>query len=158
MPFRLVLATHNAGKIRELKEILSELPIELASLADLALAEETEETGDTYAANALLKATAICQLTGQPTLGDDSGLEVDALGGRPGVHTARYAGPAATNPDRWAKVLAELRETPPPERTARFKCAMALVKPGSSPQVVEGVCEGMIALAPSGAGGFGYDP
>ncbi|MEK7277039.1 MAG: XTP/dITP diphosphatase [Chloroflexota bacterium] len=158
MPFRLVLATHNAGKIRELKEILSELPIELASLADLALAEETEETGDTYAANALLKATAICQLTGQPTLGDDSGLEVDALGGRPGVHTARYAGPAATNPDRWAKVLAELRETPPPERTARFKCAMALVRPGVPPQVVEGVCEGMIALAPSGAGGFGYDP
>ncbi len=158
MPFRLVLATHNAGKIRELKEILSELPVELASLADMALAEETEETGDSYAANALLKATAICRLTGLPTLGDDSGLEVDALGGRPGLHTARYAGPAVTNPDRWAKVLAELRDTPWPERTARFKCAMALVKPGSPPQFVEGVCEGMITLAPSGAGGFGYDP
>ncbi len=158
MPFRLVLATHNAGKIRELKQVLSELPVELASLADVALAEETEETGDSYAANALLKATAICRLTGLPTLGDDSGLEVDALGGRPGLHTARYAGPAATNPDRWAKVLAELRDTPWPERTARFRCAMALVKPGSPPQVVEGVCEGMIALAPSGAGGFGYDP
>jgi len=158
MPFRLVLATHNAGKIRELKEILSALPVELASLADLSLSEETAETGETYAANALLKATAIGRLTGQPTLGDDSGLEVDALGGRPGLHTARYAGPAATNPDRWAKVLSELRDTPWPERTARFKCAMALVKPGSSPQVVEGVCEGMIAVAPSGAGGFGYDP
>ena len=158
MPFRLVLATHNGGKIRELKEILSELPAELASLADLGLAEETEETGNSYAANARLKATAICRLTGWPTLGDDSGLEVDALGGRPGVHTARYAGPAATNPDRWAKVLGELRHTPWPERTARFRCAMALVRPGLPPQIVEGVCEGMIALAPSGAGGFGYDP
>ena len=158
MPFRLVLATHNAGKIRELKEILSELPVELASLADMALAEETEETGDSYAANALLKATAVCRLTGLPTLGDDSGLEVDALGGRPGLHTARYAGPTATNPDRWAKVLAELRDTPWPERTARFRCAMALVNPGSPPQVVEGFCEGMVALTPSGVGGFGYDP
>lgn len=158
MPFRLVLATHNAGKIRELKEILSELPAELASLADLGLTEETEETGGSYAANALLKATAICRLTGLPTLGDDSGLEVDALGGRPGLHTARYAGLAATNPDRWARVLAELRDTPWPERTARFRCAMALVKPGRPPEVVEGVCEGMIARAPSGAGGFGYDP
>src|SRR3990172_6525448 len=158
MPFRLVLATHNAGKIRELKEILSELPVELASLADMALAEETEETGDSYAANALLKATAVCRLTGLPTLGDDSGLEVDALGGRPGLHTARYARPTATNPDRWAKVLAELRDTPWPERTARFRCAMALVNPGSPPKVVEDSCEGMVALTPSGAGGFGYDP
>ncbi|MBI4316487.1 MAG: RdgB/HAM1 family non-canonical purine NTP pyrophosphatase [Chloroflexi bacterium] len=155
---KLLIATRNPGKIRELQAIFGHLPVRLLTLTEAGFAEDTPETGDTYAANALLKATAACRGTGLPTLADDSGLEVDALRGRPGLLSARYAGPAATDADRRAKLLAELAQMPDSPRTARFRCAMACVHPGFPERIVEGVCEGRIAPAPVGAGGFGYDP
>jgi len=155
---KLLVATHNPGKIREVSAIFADLPVEYLTLTDVGVIEEIPETGDSYAANALLKATAACQTTGLLTLADDSGLEVDALGGRPGLYAARYAGPNATNADRWAKLLAELGDTPQAGRTARFRCAIALAHPSGETHVVEGACEGQIAFAPAGTGGFGYDP
>lgn len=155
---KLLIASHNPGKIREFDAIFNHLAVEYLTLNDVGIAESIPETGDSYAANALLKATAACQTTGLLTLADDSGLEVDALGGRPGLYAARYAGPTATNADRWAKLLAELGETQQAGRTARFRCAIALCTPGREPVIVEGVCEGQIAFAPAGTGGFGYDP
>lgn len=155
---KLLIATHNPGKIREFSAIFADLPVEYLTLTDVGMTEEIPETGDSYAANALLKAIAACRAAGLLTLADDSGLEVDALGGRPGLYAARYAGPNATNADRWAKLLAELGETPQAERTARFRCAIALAHPSGETQVVEGVCQGQIAFAPAGTGGFGYDP
>ncbi|MBI3242780.1 MAG: XTP/dITP diphosphatase [Chloroflexi bacterium] len=155
---KLLIATHNPGKIKEFAAIFDGLAVEYLTLNDAGITEAIPETGDTYAANALLKATAACRATGLLTLADDSGLEVDALGGRPGLYAARYAGPNATNADRWAKLLGELGETQQAGRAARFRCAIALCAPGREPVIVEGVCEGQIAFAPAGTGGFGYDP
>jgi XTP/dITP diphosphohydrolase len=155
---KLLIASHNPGKIREFDAIFNHLAVEYLTLNDVGITESIPETGDSYAANALLKATAACRAAGLFTLADDSGLEVDALGGRPGLYAARYAGLNATNADRWAKLLAELGETPQTGRTARFRCAIALCAPGREPVIVEGVCEGQIAFAPAGTGGFGYDP
>ena len=155
---KLLIATHNPGKMREFEAIFNHLAVEYLTLNDVGITESIPETGDSYAANALLKATAACQAAGLLTLADDSGLEVDALGGRPGLYAARYAGPNAANADRWAKLLAELGETPQAERTARFRCAIALAHPSGETRVVEGVCEGQIAFALAGTGGFGYDP
>jgi XTP/dITP diphosphohydrolase len=155
---KLLIASHNPGKIREFDAIFNHLTVEYLTLNDVGITEPIPETGDSYAANALLKATAACRATGLFTLADDSGLEVDALGGRPGLYAARYAGPNATNADRWAKLLAELGETQQAGRAARFRCAIALAHPSGETQVVEGVCEGQIAFAPAGTGGFGYDP
>ncbi len=155
---KLLIATRNPGKIKELQAIFGHLPVRLLTLTEAGFAEDTPETGDTYAANALLKATAACRGTGLPTLADDSGLEVDALQGRPGLLSARYAGPTATDADRRAKLLAELAQMPDAPRTARFRCAMACVHPSSPERIVEGVCEGQIAPAPAGTSGFGYDP
>lgn len=155
---QLLIATNNKGKLRELSQLFSDLPIECITLNDAGLDIEVEETGATYGENALLKATVLHRESRLPALADDSGLEVDALNGRPGVHTARYAGPNATNQDRWNKLLNELKDVPEEKRTARFKCAIALVTQGMPPITVEGVCEGRIAFAPSGNGGFGYDP
>jgi XTP/dITP diphosphohydrolase len=152
---QLLIATQNPGKTREISHILAGLPFACVSLVDLGIKEDIEETGDTYAANALLKANFALQTTGLPALGDDSGLEVDALGGRPGLHTARYA---PTNPERWAKLLGELKDVPWEKRTARFVCVIALAAPGREPQFVEGACHGIIGLEPKGQGGFGYDP
>lgn len=152
---KLLIATHNPGKTREIAEILADLPIRCLSLAEAGIKEDIEETGATYAENALLKANFALQTTGLPALGDDSGLEVDALGGRPGLHTARYA---PTNPERWAKLLGELKDVPWEQRTARFVCVIALVAEAGHSQIVEGTCEGIIGLEPKGQGGFGYDP
>jgi XTP/dITP diphosphohydrolase len=117
-----------------------------------------EETGATYRDNAILKARAAARLTGSPAVADDSGLEVDALGGAPGLLSARYGGPGLDDAGRCARLLAELRDVPEARRTARFRCVLALVEPGGREQVVEGVAEGRIAEAPRGRGGFGYDP
>jgi len=157
-PIKLLLATNNVGKLRELSKLFSDLPLLCITLNDIGLNIEVDETGTTYGENALLKATIIHRESRLPTLADDSGLEVDALDGRPGVHTARYAGPNATNQDRWNKLLNELKDVPDAQRTARFRCAMALATQGMPPITVEGVCEGRIAFAPAGDGGFGYDP
>jgi XTP/dITP diphosphohydrolase len=152
---KLLIATHNPGKMREIRQILEDLPLVCLSLTEAAIPQDIAETGDTYAANALLKAEFAAQTSGLPALGDDSGLEVDALGGRPGLYSARYA---PTQPERWAKLLAELKDVPWEQRTARFRCVVALVAPGRETQIVEGICEGFIGFELKGSGGFGYDP
>jgi XTP/dITP diphosphohydrolase len=159
MPPTFVIATRNPGKAEEFLEILAPLPVKWMLLSDFpALTLEVEETGATYAENARLKAEAYARATGHPVLADDSGLEVDALDGEPGVFTARYGGPGLTFPDRWKFILSRLNGLPAPDRTARFRCAIALAAPDLPTRFAEGTCEGQIALAPAGEGGFGYDP
>lgn len=155
---KLLIATTNQGKLAEFAAWLADLPFEALGLADLPRAlPEVEETGATFAENALLKAAYYHAQTGWLTLADDSGLAVDALGGRPGVHSARYAGIGASDADKVAKLLAELKSVPEPERTARFVCVLALVGPGLR-ETFAGECAGKLAPAARGNGGFGYDP
>jgi XTP/dITP diphosphohydrolase len=154
----LVLATLNPHKGRELVALLGAVPFQIKLLSEFPDARLPEETGQTYAENALVKARTAARLTGAPALGDDSGLEVDALGGAPGLHTARFGGPGLTDRARWELLLERLRDVPPARRTARFRCVIALAGPARGEQVVEGVVEGVIAAAPRGSGGFGYDP
>jgi XTP/dITP diphosphohydrolase len=154
----LVLATTNEGKLVELRALLADLPIEVCSMAQvLPDTFSVVETGQTFEENAVLKARAVCQATGLPALADDSGLEVDGLGGRPGVRSRRFAHERATDAENNAALLRELSEVE--TREARFRCVLALATP-LSPHVrtVEGVCEGSILRAPRGSGGFGYDP
>jgi len=154
----LVLGTLNPAKGQELVALLGDVPFQVRLLAEFPGARLPEETGRTYAENALVKARATASLTGELSLGDDSGLEVDALGGEPGLYTARFGGPGLDERGRWALLLEKLRGVEPARRTARFRCVIALAGPGRAEQVVEGVAEGVIAPAPSGSGGFGYDP
>ena len=157
MAEKIVLATHNAGKIREFKSILEPLGYEAVSVHDvIADITEPEETGTTFAENALLKATYYMKATGLPCLADDSGLEVAALGGAPGVRSARYAGEPSDTAANNALLLKNL--TGVANRRANFTCAIALVAPDGTERTVEGKCFGAIADAPSGAAGFGYDP
>ena len=153
----LVLATLNPGKVRELRGLLGDVRFEIRALADYPGATLPEETETTYRGNALLKARAVASLTGAWALGDDSGLEVDALGGAPGIRSARYGGPGLDDAGRCATLLAALREVPDERRTARFRCVIAIVDPAGRESVVEGVVEGTITRAPRGTGGFGYD-
>ena len=155
---RLVLATLNTGKVRELARLLGDLPIELVSLAEIPGATLPEETGATYAENALGKARAARRLAGCAALGDDSGLEVDALDGAPGLHSARFGGPGLDDAGRVALLLERLRAFPAGRRRARFRCVIALVDERSREWTVAGVAEGEIAAAPRGVSGFGYDP
>jgi XTP/dITP diphosphohydrolase len=155
---RLLLATTSAKKIAELRQILFALPLDLVTPLDLGLDMDPEETGSTFEENAQIKAQAFARASGLPSLADDSGLEVDALGGDPGVHSKRYAGPSATDADRIALLLQRLHDIPDERRTARFRCVMALATPESVAGTVEGTCEGHIAHSPRGAYGFGYDP
>jgi XTP/dITP diphosphohydrolase len=155
---RVVLATLNPGKAQELSRLLGDLPIDLVSLADVVGAALPAETGATYAENALLKARTAARLTGGAALGDDSGLEVEALGGAPGLHSARFGGPGLDDAGRVALLLERLRAVPSGKRSARFVCVIALVDEAGRERSVEGVAEGEIAPAPRGAGGFGYDP
>jgi XTP/dITP diphosphohydrolase len=150
---RLVLATANADKARELAALLEGFDV-VPRPADLAEVEETEETLE---GNARLKAVAVMEATGEPAVADDTGLEVDALAGRPGVHAARYAGPGATYADNVAKLLDELAGVPVDARTARFRTVAVARFPDGREIVAEGWVRGTIALAPAGAGGFGYD-
>jgi XTP/dITP diphosphohydrolase len=154
----LVLATLNPRKGLELLALLGAVPFQIKLLSEFPGAQLPEETGGTYAENALVKARTASRLTSALALGDDSGLEVDALGGAPGLHTARFGGPGLSDRGRWELLLERLREVPPARRTARFRCVIALVRPARGEQVVEGVVEGVIAEAPRGNGGFGYDP
>jgi XTP/dITP diphosphohydrolase len=153
-PARLVIASRNPGKIREILAIGGDWPVEWLSDEDWP---EVEETGLTYLDNALLKARAVAEATGLPALADDSGLEVDALGGKPGPRSARYAGETATDGENLAALLDALRETRPP-RTARYRAVAAIAWPGGEAEWAEGVCEGTLRLEPAGTGGFGYDP
>jgi len=154
----LVLATLNPAKGRELVALLGAVPFEVRLLAEVPGGRLPEEKGLTYAENALEKARAAVALTGELALGDDSGLEVDALEGAPGLHTARFGGPGLDDRARWGLLLARLRGVEPARRTARFRCVIAVAGPARAEKVVEGVAEGLIAEAPGGAGGFGYDP
>jgi XTP/dITP diphosphohydrolase len=155
---KLLIATNNAGKLREYTALLGDLPVQLTTPQQEGIELEVEENGATFAENALLKARAYCAASRLPTLADDSGLEVEALGGAPGVYSARYAGNNATDRQRYEKLLAELREIPPAERTARFRCVIALVLPDGTEEITEGECEGVIIDTPRGEHGFGYDP
>ncbi|MHB8927644.1 MAG: XTP/dITP diphosphatase [Bacillota bacterium] len=160
---KLVLATRNAGKEHELKALLAGLPLEVVSLRNYPDVPELVEDGDTFAANAAAKARQAAAFTGEMALADDSGLEVDALAGRPGVHSARFAGPRANDADRNAKLLEMLEGVPTERRTARFKAAMAVAWPGGGCGLpglleVEEACEGLITEAPRGDGGHGFDP
>lgn len=151
---KFVLASHNPKKLTELQRILAPLDIEIC-LADLP---EVEETGTTFAENAFLKADSACKATGLPAVSDDSGLTVDALDGRPGVYSARYAGENATDEDRVQKLLDELQDVPDEKRTAHFVSAICVVYPNGERIDVQGECHGFIAHSPRGKGGFGYDP
>ncbi len=156
---RVVLATANAGKQREFAALLQPLDIELLLQSTFGISS-IEETGTTFEANALLKARHAATVSGLPALADDSGLEVDALGGRPGVYSARYAGAAASDADNNALLIRELAQVPDAQRTARYRCVLALVRSGddAKPFVTHGSWEGRIAREPAGSGGFGYDP
>jgi XTP/dITP diphosphohydrolase len=155
----LIIATGNPGKLREFEELLAGLPFTLASLESVGVSAP-EETGTTFLSNALLKARHAAAATGAPAIADDSGLEVDALGGAPGVYSARYAGPGADDAANNAKLLRALAPIPPSERGARYRCVLVFVEgPGDpAPLSAAGTWEGRIVDAPRGAGGFGYDP
>jgi XTP/dITP diphosphohydrolase len=156
---KLLVATHNQGKVVEFAEMLADMAIEWLSLDDIGVTQDVEETGSTFRENSVLKARTYAAQTGLLTLADDSGLEVDALAGAPGVYTARYGGVGLTAVQRYKKLLAELQNVPEPQRTARFRCAIALSAPdGTILGESEGVCEGIIAQTAAGEGGFGYDP
>ncbi|MCP3138452.1 XTP/dITP diphosphatase [Pyxidicoccus xibeiensis] len=152
---RLLFATSNKGKLRELRELVGDA-VEVVSLADLPPVPEPEEDAATFEGNAVKKAREYARATGLPALADDSGLCVDALDGRPGVHSARYA--PGDDRARYEKLLAELAGVPDARRTAAFQCALALVLPGGETKVEVGRCEGRIGHAPRGTHGFGYDP
>src|SRR5688572_27360800 len=155
----LLVATNNAGKVRELSQLLAGLPLRLRLLSEFDGVPEAEETGSTFAENATLKALHYSALTGLLTLSDDSGLAVDALGGAPGVYSARYAGARATYEERMARLLGEIEAAGADDRRARFVCVIAVADPSACAlETFEGVCEGRIARAPRGSGGFGYDP
>ncbi len=157
-PDRILVATGNAGKLREVRALLDDLGFEVIGLRDVGLAG-AEETGDTFVANALLKARHAAAATGLAVIADDSGLEVDALGGAPGVLSARYAGDGADDEANNAKLAAALAGVPAAQRGARYRCALAyLPAPAGTPVVTHGVWEGSIASQPRGARGFGYDP
>jgi len=155
---QLVIATRNAKKLKEMQQILSDLPVELLTLNDFPDAPEVEEDSPEFEGNARKKALETANAIGRWVVADDSGLQVDALDGRPGVMSARYAGSDATDEDRYRKVLEELKDVPAEKRTARFRCVAALARPGEILLTVEGRCEGTIASEPHGTGGFGYDP
>ncbi|MCI0396981.1 MAG: RdgB/HAM1 family non-canonical purine NTP pyrophosphatase [Chloroflexi bacterium] len=152
------MATRNTGKVAELADLLRDLDVAWLSLDEAGVAFEVEETGETFEENAVLKATTYAGATGLLTLADDSGLEVDALGGRPGVYTARYGGAGLTSIQRYERLLQELAGVPWKRRTARFRCMIALAGPDGLIGTAAGVCEGRIAWEPAGSGGFGYDP
>ena len=154
---RIVLATKNKGKIKEMRELLALMNIEVLALADFLPVDDAEENGATFAENAMLKARYYFAHTGTPCLADDSGLEVDALGGRPGVYSARYSGADATDAANNAKVLREMEGIEKDKRTARFRCAMAFVGEGVE-LTTDGTCEGTLLTEERGQGGFGYDP
>ena len=154
---QIVLATHNRGKMKEMSSILAHLPVKLLTLDDFPQIGEIPETGETLKENAFIKAETVHQKTGLPALADDTGLEVDALDGAPGVHSSRYDGETATFEDNCRKMLEEMDGIPTEERTARFHTVIAFVS-DSGNEWTEGMVEGRILEKKQGDGGFGYDP
>jgi len=154
----LLIATNNRGKKREYEQLLAPLEVQLCTPQDLSLSLSVCEDGGTYAENARNKALAYQPASGLLTLADDSGLEVDALGDRPGLHSARYGGPGADDAARYRLLLQDLAGVPWAKRTARFRCVIVAITPGGETYSTDGTCEGIIALEPRGERGFGYDP
>jgi XTP/dITP diphosphohydrolase len=152
----LVLATRNLGKTRELRELLKDFPVEIKNLSDFRPIPDIEEDGTTFDENAFKKASFTAKVLGLTALADDSGLEVEALGGAPGVHSARYAGPSATDQEKSAKLLQEMKGKA--NRRAAFMCVISIAVPSGVALTYEGRCEGLITEVPAGDNGFGYDP
>ncbi|WP_276733938.1 XTP/dITP diphosphatase [Bacillus sp. (in: firmicutes)] len=153
-----IIATHNPGKVKEFKEILEPKGYDVKSLAEIGFTEEIEETGHTFEENAILKSEAVAKAVNKMVIADDSGLSIDNLGGKPGVYSARYAGEQKDDQANIDKVLSELKGIEKEQRTARFRCALAVSIPGAETKTVEGHVEGYIAEEPRGEYGFGYDP
>ncbi|MBI3977342.1 MAG: RdgB/HAM1 family non-canonical purine NTP pyrophosphatase [Chloroflexi bacterium] len=158
MAQQLLIATRNPGKLAEFRSLLAGIPFDLVSLADCGIAEECPETGATFSENAISKAVCYAERSGLKTLADDSGLVVDALGGEPGVYSARYGGPGLDDVGRYRYLLRRLEGVPGPQRTAQFRACIAVASPDGSFWWSEGACHGIIADAPRGTFGFGYDP
>lgn len=158
MSRRLLIATHNPGKVAEYRSLLADLPLAVTWLDEEGIHEDVEETETTFVGNAILKARHYAGLTGLWTWADDSGLEIDALDGRPGVYSARYGGKGLNDADRYQLVLREMAGVPEEKRTARFRCVVALAQPGGKVETCNGTLEGRIAYEPAGSHGFGYDP
>lgn len=154
----LLLATTNQHKINEYRAIFSAIPFQLRSLRDFEVETDVEETGSTFRENAELKALTYATMLGQLSLADDSGLEIDALNGAPGIYSARFAGRETAYEERFRLILEQLKDVPVEQRTARFVCAITVAEPSGYCRTVEGVIEGIIADAPRGENGFGYDP
>ncbi|VAW77194.1 Nucleoside 5-triphosphatase RdgB (dHAPTP, dITP, XTP-specific) [hydrothermal vent metagenome] len=159
MSTKIVLASSNAGKVREFNELLKDSGLEVVPQSVYGV-PDIEETGLTFVENAILKARNAAQHTGLPAIADDSGLEVDALDGAPGIYSARYAGAGASDEDNLQKMLASLKDTPDEARGARFQCLMVYIRHGTdpTPRIVQGTWEGSILRTPRGENGFGYDP
>ena len=157
---QLVIATTNPHKVREFREIFTDVPCELITPADLGVDVRVDETGSSFEENAILKAIACAEATGMLSLADDSGLEIDALGGEPGIYSSRWAGEDVSYPERFAILFARLADVPDERRTARYRCAIAIAGPAplGLHDVVDGTLEGLIARDPRGEQGFGYDP
>ncbi|MCH7698732.1 MAG: XTP/dITP diphosphatase [Chloroflexi bacterium] len=155
---KLLIATNNAGKVAEFRKLLDGCGWEIVTPVELNIELEVEEAGQTYLENATMKAVAFAKASGLTALADDSGLEVDALDGRPGILSARYAGPDLTDAERAGELLKELAGVPDEERTARFRCVIAIARNEDNVRSVEGTVEGRIAREPRGENGFGYDP
>ncbi len=155
---RLLVATNNPGKLHEFSDLLAGLPVDLVAPSQLGIDLNVEETGRSFSENAIIKATAYAIASGLCALADDSGLEVDALGGEPGINSSKYLGPDATDADRVQGLLRRLAQVPWQQRTARFRCAIAIACPGGVVEVTEDTCQGVIAFSPEGKHGFGYDP
>lgn len=157
-PLRVVVATKNRGKLEEIRATLDFPGWEFVSEAEVGTWPDVDETGTTFVENARLKARAVAAHTGCVALADDSGLEVDALDGEPGVYSSRYAGECATDADNNARLLLALQDVPEHERAARFRCVMVFIDAEGHETIAEGSCEGRIGFEPRGDGGFGYDP
>lgn len=158
MTHKLLIATHNPGKAAEYRSLLADLHLTITWLDEVGITEDVEETEETFEGNAILKARHYAGLTGLWTWADDSGLEVDALNGRPGVFSARYGGKGLTDEERYRKVLEELAAVPDDQRTARFRCVVAIAQPNGHVDTRSGALEGVITREPKGSHGFGYDP
>jgi len=155
---KLLIATHNNRKFTELESLLRSTDFDLISLSDIGITQEIDETGTTFEQNACLKAKGYLQLSGLPTLADDSGLEVEALNWEPGVYSARYGGPDTSDQDRVELILRHLAQSGDENRRAQFRCVVALAFPENPLEVYNGICQGEITSIPRGENGFGYDP
>ena len=155
---KLLLATNNTGKVKEFRNLLAGIPFELVTPKEIGIVMDVDETGATYRENARLKACTLAAQSGLLTLADDSGIEIDALNGAPGVMSARYAGENASDAERVNFLLSKLKDVPQEKRTARFYCVIAIAHPDGKVEYCDGECKGTIAFEPSGASGFGYDP